>query len=132
MQLEGVLEAGVGREMRGDEVGEVGEGQLPETRAVRAARGCQRGTDELRFACYREQTGCREGTDRGEAGLGEVTSEPVAFVLARDAAGMVEMGRGGARASEEGEWLDLVIGWGWERVESGSEGGRTETEWQVA
>lgn len=40
MQLEGVLEAGGGREMRGDEVGEVGEGQLPETRAVRAARGC--------------------------------------------------------------------------------------------
>lgn len=61
-----------------------------------------------------------------------MTSEPVAFVLARDAAGMVEMGRGGARASEEGERLDLVIGWGWERVESGSEGGRTETEWQVA
>lgn len=56
----------------------------------------------------------------------------MAFVLARDAAGMVEMGRGGARASEEGEWLDLAIGWGWERVESGSEGGRTETEWQVA
>lgn len=35
--MEGGLGAEVGREMRGDEVGEVGEGQLPETRAVRAA-----------------------------------------------------------------------------------------------
>lgn len=61
-----------------------------------------------------------------------MTSEPVAFVLARADAGMVEMGRGGATAMEEGEWLDLVIGWRWERAESVSEGGRTETEWQVA
>lgn len=37
MQLEGGPEAEVGREMREDEVGEVGEGQLPETRAARAA-----------------------------------------------------------------------------------------------
>lgn len=31
MQLEGALEAEVGRERREDEVGEVGEGQLPES-----------------------------------------------------------------------------------------------------
>lgn len=31
MQLEGALEAEVGREMREDEVGEVDEGQLPES-----------------------------------------------------------------------------------------------------
>lgn len=46
-----------------------------------------------------------------------MTSELIAFVLARDDAGRAEMGRVGVRAVEEVGWLGSVIGWSWGRAE---------------